>query len=584
MFRSRVEADSAISMTAADATVTPSIEPRRRLRRDIGIVGLLFTSVGSIIGSGWLFGALTAAKHAGPSALISWVIGGGAVILLALIHAELGGMYPVAGGSARFPHYAFGSLAGFAGGWFAFLGAVTTAPIEVEAALQYATNYVSGLTRLHAGMPVLTAWGYLIAAVLMLIFSAINVMGVKWLAETNKVAVWWKIAIPVIAVITLIITAFHPGNFSAGGGFMPFGWKGVFTAVASGGVIFAYLGFEQAIQMGGESRNPRRNIPLAVIGSMIIGVVLYILLQLAFLGALNPATLTHGWTHVAFGGNGALYGPFAGLATTLGIGWLATLLYVDAIISPGGTGLLYVGTSSRLSFALGRNRYIPRVFSVLSERGVPVLAIAFSFICGMIVFLPFPGWQQLVGFITSATVLAYGMAPLAMGALRLQEPGRDRPYRVPAGGVLAPVAFAIANELILFSGWAVVWKLLVAIAIGFGLLALSAATSRPSERPTIDWHAGQWLWPYLLGLGVISYLSSFDTKTPSSLLFLHGPVNALPFGVDVLVMAAFSLVIYLYAIRLRLPAERVRENVGDLTAEAEEEKAELRGGEPAPVI
>src|SRR5919206_1515607 len=98
-------------MATADAPAPVAALPtRRRLRRDIGVVGLLFTSVGSIIGSGWLFGALSASKIAGPAALVSWVIGGGAVIPLALVHAELGGMYPVAGGSARFPHYAFGSL------------------------------------------------------------------------------------------------------------------------------------------------------------------------------------------------------------------------------------------------------------------------------------------------------------------------------------------------------------------------------------------------------------------------------------------------------------------------------------------
>ena len=147
--------------TAGVSVPAAAIPSRRRLRRDIGVVGLLFTSVGSIIGSGWLFGALSASKIAGPAALVSWVIGGGAMILLALVHAELGGMYPVAGGSARFPHYAFGSLGGFAGGWFAFLGAVTTAPIEVEAAIQYSTNYVSGLTKLQNGTPVLTASGML---------------------------------------------------------------------------------------------------------------------------------------------------------------------------------------------------------------------------------------------------------------------------------------------------------------------------------------------------------------------------------------------------------------------------------------
>jgi amino acid transporter len=554
---------------------------RHRLRREIGVVGLLFTSVGSIIGSGWLFGALSASQLAGPAALLSWVIGGVAVILLALAHAELGAMYPVAGGSARFPHYAFGSLAGFAGGWFAFLGAVTTAPIEVEAALQYSTNYVSGLTHLKGGTPVLTATGYAVAAVLMLIFSAINMMGVRWLAETNKAIVWWKIAIPVLTVIALIATAFHPHNFTAGGGFMPFGLKGVFTAVAAGGVIFAYLGFEQAIQLGGESRNPRRNIPLAVVGSMVLGVILYILLQIAFLGALRPATLAHGWTTVAFSGNGAIYGPFAGLATGLGLGWLATLLYIDAIVSPGGTGLLYVGTSSRISFALGRNRYIPRAFASLNHRRVPALAIAFSFLCGMFLFLPFPGWQKLVGFITSATVLAYAMVPLALGALRREEPDLPRPFRLPLAGVLAPASFIVANELILFSGWAVVWKLLVAIAIGFALLGVSFATSAPEDRPSLDWRNAAWLLPFLIGMGVISYLSSFDTKAKSSFLGLNGPTGTLPFGWDVLVMAIFALVIYALAIRMRLPRTAVDEHVGDMTAEAEEEDILLGVGQEA---
>src|SRR4051812_36952400 len=212
-------------MTTADATARTGAgrgvagPGAHRLRREIGVVGLLFTSVGSIIGSGWLFGALSASQIAGPAALLSWVIGGVAVILLALAHAELGAMYPVAGGSARFPHYAFGSLAGFAGGWFAFLGAVTTAPIEVEAALQYATGWLGiSLTTSSGGQTVLTASGYVVATILMALFSFINILGVRWLSETNKAIVWWKIFVPVLTVIVLAVTAFHTGNFTADAG------------------------------------------------------------------------------------------------------------------------------------------------------------------------------------------------------------------------------------------------------------------------------------------------------------------------------------------------------------------------------
>src|SRR5471030_1775393 len=107
------------------------------LDRGVGFLGLLWASEGSIIGSGWLFGALTAASIAGPSCLIAWVVASVIVILLALVHAELGGMFPVSGGTSRFPHYAFGSLAGGTFGWFSYIQAATVAPIEVLAAIQY---------------------------------------------------------------------------------------------------------------------------------------------------------------------------------------------------------------------------------------------------------------------------------------------------------------------------------------------------------------------------------------------------------------------------------------------------------------
>src|SRR5689334_8560092 len=114
---------------------------RPGLRREIGFIGLIWASEGSIIGSGWLFGAQGALAAAGPAAIISWGIGGLAILILALVHAELGGMYPVSGGTARFPHYAFGGVAGASFGWFAWLNAATVAPIEVSAMLTYAGHY-----------------------------------------------------------------------------------------------------------------------------------------------------------------------------------------------------------------------------------------------------------------------------------------------------------------------------------------------------------------------------------------------------------------------------------------------------------
>jgi amino acid transporter len=537
----------------------------RKLRREFGLVGLLFASLGSIIGSGWLLGAWHVAVLAGPAALLAWVIGAAAVFLIALVYAELGGMHPVAAGGARFPHYAFGNMAGFAAGWFTYLGVVATAPVEVEAALQYATSYLQGLTASSGGAVVLTGKGYVVGAALMLLFCVINVLGVRWLAEVNKYAVYWKVAIPFVTVFALLIVSHHASNFTAGGGFFSQGLPAVLSAVATGGIMFSCMGFEQAVQFGAESRNPRRNIPMAVIGSVVFGVCLYIALQIAFLAAVDPALLRQGWSGLQGAFKRAAFGPFGALASGLGLGWLAFLLYVDAVISPSGTGLIYAGSTARITFGMARNRYLPSPLGLLSGKGVPLVAIAFAFLVGMIALGPFPDWQRLVGFITSATVLAYALQPVTLSALRRQVPDQARPYRLPFAGVIAPLAFIVASELLLFSGWDVVWKLLVAIVIGLVLFSLTVLASPRSQRPEFDFLNSSWIWPYLAGVGLISFLGAAE----------FGGRNILHFGVDMGVMAIFSLAIYLVAVNLRLPGDRARSYISSLAAEAEAEVEEV---------
>ena len=102
------------------------------LDRGMGFFGLLWASETSIIGSGWLFGAFGAAVLAGPSALLGWVLGSIIILVLALVHAELGGLFPVSGGTSRFPHYAFGSFAGATFGWASYLQAASVAPAQVN--------------------------------------------------------------------------------------------------------------------------------------------------------------------------------------------------------------------------------------------------------------------------------------------------------------------------------------------------------------------------------------------------------------------------------------------------------------------
>jgi amino acid transporter len=480
-------------MAAIDAPrLVPASVRRPGLRREIGFIGLLWASGGSIIGSGWLFGAQTALQTAGPAAVISWAIGGVAIMLLALVHAELGGMYPVAGGTARFPHIAFGGAAGASFGWFSWLQAVTVAPIEVMAVIQYAQHYsfASSWETLKGGQHVLTGTGIVVAIVLMAVFTAVNFLGVRRLARTNSAATWWKVAVPVLAIVALAATHFHTGNFTAANGFNPDGAHGILAAVSTSGIIFALLGFEQADQLAGESANPRRDIPRAVIGAISIGVVIYLLLQVVFLAALPAARVQGTWANAGYT---QFSGPFAQLATLLGLGWLAAILYIDAVISPGGTGLIYTTASSRVSYGLSRNGYVPAVYERTNAAGIPWVGLITAFVVGCICFLPFPSWKSLVGLITSASVLMYAGAPLALGALRRRLPDAERPYRLPSATVLAPLAFVVANLLILWSGWTTDYKLGIAILIGYVVLAANRLLGLNPTAPVLDLRAAGWL-------------------------------------------------------------------------------------------
>src|SRR5437588_4981360 len=369
--------------------------PRRSsLRREIGFIGLLWASGGSIFGSGWLFGSQQALIAAGPAAIISWGIGALAIFLLALTHAELGAMWPVAGGTARFPHYAFGGGAGASFGWFSWLQAATVAPIEVLAMITYGQHYnfaAHWMKVSTGGTSVLTAQGIVAAVVLMAIFTSINFLGIRKLAHTNSVATWWKVGIPLLTIFVLGIVNFHASNFTAADGFSPFGAKGVLAAVSTSGIIFALLGFEQADQLAGESARPKRDIPRAVIMSVIIGAVIYVALQVVFLGAL-PASQIHGtWAHAAYT---TMSGPFAQVETLVAVGWLAAILYADAIISPGGTGLIYTTSSSRVSYGLSRHGYFPTAYAAPDRRGVPWFGLITGFLVGWVCLLPFPTWPS----------------------------------------------------------------------------------------------------------------------------------------------------------------------------------------------
>ncbi|MGI8459020.1 MAG: APC family permease [Propionibacteriaceae bacterium] len=541
------------------------------LKRHIGIVGLLFASVGSIIGSGWLFGALNASKEAGPAAVISWALGALMVLAIALVYAELGVMFPLSGGVIRYPHLAFGSFASYTTGWITWVGASTTAPIEVLAALQYATKYAPFTVEQEVGgqtVHTLTTVGYIAAVVLMALFVVVNYFGIRWFARINNALVWWKLFIIVLVILAFFLAAFHGTNFTSHG-FKPQGWHGVFSAIATSGIVFSYLGFRQGVELAGETDNPKRNVPIAVIGSVLITAVLYIALQIAFIGALDPGLLKGGdaWANLNFENS---FGPLAALATALGLGWLAVLLYIDAIVSPGDTGLIYTTLTSRLSYAMARNGNAPQRLAKVTDRGVPLFSLVVTFVVGLIVFLPFPSWQQLVGFITSATVLSFASGPLVLAALRKQVPDQPRPFRLPGGHVIPLLAFWASNLIVYWSGWLTGWKLYIAVLLGFVLLGLFKAFGGVRQGNFHFRQGFSWLFPWLGGLALISYLWNFPEKSVGA-----GNLGLLNFEWSAVLLAILSVIVYVIANKVCLSPEIAQEHIEQSRAEAAVEEEEL---------
>jgi amino acid transporter len=545
-------------------TAPPTEVPRRvevqldtGLKRDVGKLSLLFTGVGAIIGSGWLFGALYASQIAGPASVFSWVLGGVIVMCIGLVYAELGTMFPVAGGIIRFPNYAFGSFAAYSSGWISWLAAAAVTPVEVLATTQYADPYIPWLMRSVGDVYLLTGPGTVVAVGLMFLYSLVNIMGVKLFAQFNNVLVWWKLAVIAVLIATLFMLEFNPGNFTEHG-FAPQGWGAVFTAIPAAGVAFAYLGFRNAVEYAGETENPQRNVPFAVVGAVLITAVIYVLLQIAFITGLPQEVLADGWANLAFAESA---GPLAGLALVLGAGWLAWLLRVDAVISPADTGLIYAGVTARLSYANARNGNAPKSLTKLNSRGIPWVSVVLMFGVGCIFFLPFPSWQLFIGFITSAFAISFGAGPVAVGALRRQLPDQDRPFSLPGGDLLPLAAFWGSTLLVFWSGWDINEKMLYALLLGYVVYAIYHFTTK-DRLPPLEFKAGLWFPVWVIGSMVISYLGDLDGDgKPTPGMLLDGGNGPLTLGLGALVCLVFSVAVFYLAVALRLPPQRAADNI-----------------------
>ncbi len=511
-----------------------------KFKRSVGPVGLMFTAISGILGSAWLFGPFYAAQIAGPASIISWAIGAIVMLIIAMTFAELTSMFPITGAHARFMLFSHGGMASFLFGWIMWLGYAAVAPAETMAILQYLSSSFPQLITEKSGVTVLSTFGYGMAALVLLGMCVINFISIKWLARYNAVVVWIKMIVPIVVAIVIIALLFNTHPFVSHG-FMPNGWSGTFSALSLGGVIFAFSGYAPAIVLAGEAKNPQKTIPLVLGSAVLICFLIYVALEIALIGGVSDSALTQGWSHLSFAGSQS---PFIGMAESVHQGWLHYLILVTAVITPLGTAIIFVATSSRVAYAMSENGFFPKSMEVLSSRGVPVFAVLINFVVGMVLFFPVPGWQGMMGFLVAAFVLSYSIGPLAVLALRKQIPDQERRFRVPCVTLWCFLSFFFANMILYWTGWEIYSKMLIGIVLG--LIVMSVARLKNTKKPPLDLRHSIWAFVYIFGLGLIAYFGQF------------GGTGLIAKNDDIAIIAVFSLIMLFFASHYALPTEKTK--------------------------
>ncbi|OBR46301.1 APC family permease [Paraburkholderia tropica] len=521
--------------TIPDTEVQDDSHNEGNFKAQLSLADVTFIGLGAIFGSGWLFAASHVAGIAGPAGVFSWLIGGVAVLLLGLVYCELGAALPRAGGVVRYPVYSHGPMMGYLMGSITLIAFTSLIAIEVVAARQYAAAWFPALSVSGTGNA--TVLGWIVQFALLCGFFWLNYSSVKTFAIANNIISLFKFIVP-LAVIIVLFVFFRPANL-ASQGFAPFGFSGVEMAVSAGGVIFAYLGLTPVISVASEVRNPQRTIPVALILSILLSTVIYVLLQVAFLGGIPSGLLSGGWKHVST----VFSLPYRDISIALGVSWLAYMVVADAAISPSGCGNIYMNATPRVVYAWAKTGTLFRIFTRVDEKsGIPRPALWLTF--GLSVFwtMPFPSWEALINVVSAALILSYAIAPISVAALRRTAPDLHRPFQVKRLQFIGPASFAIAALIVYWSGWKTVSWLLGLQLVMF-VLYLAAGKYVPKKAYSLKQQIRSSLWLVFFYAAVIA-ISSVGS---------FGGSGSLAHPYDSLSVVVVSVIVYYWGARAGTP-------------------------------
>lgn len=400
----------------------------RSLKRTLTTFDLVMLGIGAIIGMGiFVLSGIVAGLHAGNALWLSFLVAGISCLFAALCYAEFAAMIPIAGSAYTYCYITLGEIWAWIIGWDLIL----EYGLAVSAVAIGWSGYLNALLRsigislppaliappgMDGGIVNLPAIGIVLCLTLLLI------KGAKSSARTNAVIVTIKIAV-IIIFIVLGLFSINPANWTPI--MPPAGWVGVFSGAAI--IFFAFTGFDAVVTAAEETKDPKKSLPLGLIGSLAICIVLYIVLGVILTGIVPFAELA---------GPDAINAPIAFALGRIGISWGAAIVSVGALCGMTSVILVMLFGQSRIFFAMSRDGLMPAFFSEVSTKTqtpTKVIMVTGLFTACVAGFFPLAIVAELVNM---GTLVAFAIVAIGILLLRVQRPDLVRPFSCPCVPVI----------------------------------------------------------------------------------------------------------------------------------------------------